>query len=77
MKQCNLCNDNIEKIDYKNKEFLRKFLTSQFKIATSRRNGICNRHQRYIANAVKNARYMALIPYTRNQVSRRRSLQIS
>jgi len=69
-----LCNDNVIRIDYKNKEFLRKFITSQFKIATSRRNGLCSRHQRQISNAVKNARYMALIPYTRLQVEKRKSV---
>lgn len=72
---CNLCDDNINKIDYKNKEFLRKFVTSQFKVATSRRNRLCNNHQRMVANAVKNARYMALIPFTRLQVAKRRLSQ--
>ncbi|OGN33271.1 MAG: 30S ribosomal protein S18, partial [Candidatus Yanofskybacteria bacterium RIFCSPLOWO2_12_FULL_41_8] len=67
---CNICNDNI-RIDYKSKDFLRKFITSQFKITSARRNRICNKHQRRIANAVKNARFMALIPYTRLQVSKR------
>jgi len=67
---CNLCNDNI-RIDYKNKEFLRKFVTFQFKVSSSRRNRLCNKHQRKIANAVKIARYMALIPYTRLQVAKR------
>ena len=71
--ECALCNDNVIRIDYKNKEFLRKFITSQFKIATSRRNRLCPRHQRQISNAVKNARYMALIPYTRMQVEKRKS----
>ena len=68
---CNFCDDNINRVDYKNKELLRRFVTSQFKIATSRRNQICNKHQRMIANAVKNARYMALMPYTRLQIAKR------
>ncbi|HXK41072.1 MAG TPA: 30S ribosomal protein S18 [Candidatus Paceibacterota bacterium] len=68
--QCQFCQDNINKIDYKNTRFLRKFVTSQFKIASSRRNKLCNAHQRMIAHAVKLARYMALMPYTRNQTSR-------
>ncbi len=54
-------------IDYKNTKFLRDFVTSQFKIGTSRRNALCAKHQRMIANAVKLARFMALMPYTRNQ----------
>lgn len=68
--QCNLCQDNIEHIDYKNTKFLRQFVTAQFKIGSSRRNGLCAKHQRMIANAIKVARYMALIPYTRNQTVR-------
>jgi len=70
--ECPLCADNIDNIDYKNREFLRKFLTSQFKIATIKRNKLCNLHQRKIATAVKNARFMALIPYTRLQVAKRK-----
>lgn len=69
---CVFCADNINRIEYKNKEFLRKFVTSQFKVASSRRNRLCGKHQRKIANAVKLARYMALIPYTRLQVAKRR-----
>jgi small subunit ribosomal protein S18 len=64
---CKLCQENINRIDYKNKDFLRKFVTAQFKIASSQRNKLCKKHQRKIANAIKNARYMALMPYTRNQ----------
>lgn len=54
-------------MDYKNTQFLRKYVTSQFKIATSRRNQLCNKHQRKVAEAVKLARFMAIMPYTRNQ----------
>ncbi|MBI4158511.1 MAG: 30S ribosomal protein S18 [Candidatus Yanofskybacteria bacterium] len=68
--QCIFCQDNINKVDYKNTHFLRKFTTSQFKIASSRRNKLCSSHQRMVAQAVKLARYMALMPYTRNQTSR-------
>ena len=64
---CTLCQENINKIDYKNTAFLRKFVTAQFKIATSRRNKTCAKHQRKLAEAIKLARYMALMPYTRNQ----------
>jgi len=67
MKNCNLCQENIEHIDYKNTKFLRQFVTAQFKVGSSRRNGLCAKHQRMIGNAIKIARFMALIPYTRNQ----------
>ncbi|HAU07404.1 MAG: 30S ribosomal protein S18 [Candidatus Yanofskybacteria bacterium RIFOXYD1_FULL_44_17] len=64
---CDFCQKKTEFIDYKDTQFLRKFVTSQFKIGSSRRNRLCNKHQRLIANAVKLARYMAMMPYTRNQ----------
>ena len=65
--ECKFCQDNINRVDYKNTQFLRKYVTSQFKIATSRRNQLCNKHQRRVAEAVKLARFMAIMPYTRNQ----------
>lgn len=64
---CVLCEENRNEIDYKDSVFLRKFVTSQFKIGTSRRNKLCDKHQRKISQAVKQARFMALMPYTRNQ----------
>ncbi len=64
---CKLCEDNISHIDYKNTKFLRNYVTAQFKVGTSRRNQLCARHQRMVANAIKLARHMALMPYTRNQ----------
>ncbi len=67
---CKLCEDNVSHIDYKSTTFLRKYVTAQFKISTSRRNELCAKHQRMIANAIKLARFMALMPYTRNQTVR-------
>ncbi len=64
---CHFCQDNIEGIDYKETARLRKFVTSEFRIGSARRNKLCDKHQRRIANAIKLARFMALMPYTRNQ----------
>ena len=62
---CKFCQDNINRVDYKNTQFLRKYVTSQFKIATSKRNQLCNKHQRRrVAEAIKLARFMAIMPYT-------------
>ncbi|OGN18502.1 MAG: 30S ribosomal protein S18 [Candidatus Yanofskybacteria bacterium RIFCSPLOWO2_12_FULL_44_13b] len=65
--ECHFCQEGINHVDYKDTRFLRKFVTSQFKIASSKRNRLCDKHQRKLANAVKLARYMALMPFTRNQ----------
>jgi small subunit ribosomal protein S18 len=67
MKRTILHGDNLTKIDYKDVAFLRKFVTSEFKIKPAKRNKLSDKDQRRVANAIKIARFMALMPYTRNQ----------
>ena len=62
-KVCNFCVDKAESIDYKDVAKLRKYLTESGKILPRRMTGVCARHQRELAVAVKRARQMALIPY--------------
>ncbi|MBI2064321.1 MAG: 30S ribosomal protein S18 [Candidatus Yanofskybacteria bacterium] len=64
---CDICQEKVNTIDYKEVKLLRKFVSGQFKIIPAKRNHLCPKHQRQITQAVKNARYMALMPYTRNQ----------
>lgn len=64
---CPACQEKINYVDYKHAEILRKFVSAQFKIMSSARTGLCNKHQRMVARAVKNARYMGLLPYTKLQ----------
>ncbi|MBU1102121.1 30S ribosomal protein S18 [Patescibacteria group bacterium] len=63
-KSCHFCKENIKYIDYKNTELLRQFLTGQAKIMPPRRSGVCLKHQRALAQAIKRARFMALMPFT-------------
>lgn len=56
--------DGKEYIDYKSVEELRRMLTPNGKIYTRKRLGANAREQRRIAQAVKRARYMGLLPYT-------------
>lgn len=65
-KQCRFCaNDaNAASLDYKNATMLRSFVTERGKILASRISGNCAGHQRQLAREVKNARIMALLPYT-------------
>ena len=64
-KQANpLRNMPVEKIDYKDTPFLRKFISDRGKIRSRRVTGVSVQQQRAIAKAVKNAREMALLPYT-------------
>ncbi len=65
--QCTFCQDNVTRVDYKNTAMLRKFVTSEFKLKPASRNHLCDKHQRQVAHAVKISRFMALMPYTRNQ----------
>ena len=54
----------IEKIDYKDTALLRKFISDRGKIRARRVTGVSTQEQRKIARAVKNAREMALLPYS-------------
>ena len=62
-KQCYFCINGINEIDYKDAQVLRRFISSYAKIAPQRRSGLCAKHQRKVAQAVKRARYMSLLPY--------------
>lgn len=54
----------VEKIDYKDTALLRKFISDRGKIRSRRVTGVSVQEQRLIAKAVKNAREMALLPYS-------------
>ena len=54
----------IDYIDYKDTALLRKFISDRGKIRARRVTGVTVQEQRLIAKAVKNAREMALLPYT-------------
>jgi len=51
-------------VDYKEIELLRKFLTSSSKLMSRKRAGTSSQEQKALKQAVKQARYLALIPYT-------------
>ena len=59
-----LYKDKITYIDYKDLGLLRKFISDRGKIRARRVTGNCVQHQRDVAIAVKNAREVALLPYT-------------
>ncbi|OHA83551.1 MAG: 30S ribosomal protein S18 [Candidatus Yonathbacteria bacterium RIFOXYC1_FULL_52_10] len=63
MTQCFFTQNNISHIDYKNTEILRKFLTPASSIMPRKRSGVCSKHQRLLATAVKRSRFMGLLPY--------------
>ena len=63
-KICIFCKDRVESVDYKDVGTLRKFVSERGKIRARRVSGNCSQHQRDVATAVKNAREMALLPYS-------------
>ncbi len=63
-KFCVFCRDKVDYVDYKEVMLLRKFISDRGKIRARRVSGNCAQHQRDVATAVKNAREMALLPYT-------------
>lgn len=62
-KVCSFCVEKVTEIDYKDVAKLKKYITEKGKIIPRRANGNCAKHQRMLAEAVKRARVMALIPY--------------
>jgi small subunit ribosomal protein S18 len=62
----------VEYVDYKDTDLLRKFVSDRSKIRARRVSGNDSRQQREVARAVKNAREMALLPYTSRVTTQRR-----
>ena len=63
-KPCYFCMEKMDYIDFKAVALLRKYVSDRAKIRSSRVTGNCPQHQRTLATAIKNAREMALLPYT-------------
>ena len=63
-KQNPLKTAKVTYIDYKDTTLLRKFISDRGKIRARRVTGVSVQEQREIAKAIKNAREMALLPYT-------------
>lgn len=63
MNDCYFKKNGISHIDYKDVEVLKKFLNPHGRILSSRRTEVSAKMQRQLADAVKRARFMALLPY--------------
>ena len=61
-RDCKLCIDQID-IDFKQADLLKKFMTERGKILPRRMTGTCSRHQRWLGEAIKRARNIALLPF--------------
>ncbi len=63
--QCRFCKRGDKYIDYKDVDTLQKLLTNRGKIYSRKRSGNCASCQRKAKRAIKRARYMALLPFTK------------
>ncbi len=63
-KSCPFASAGIKKIDYKDVSTLKKYITETGAIVPSRITGVSAKYQRMLANAIKQARFLALLPYS-------------
>ncbi|MBP2024847.1 30S ribosomal protein S18 [Peptoniphilus stercorisuis] len=63
-KVCAFCQDKDKKIDYKDTQTLKKYVSDRGKILPRRVTGACAKHQRAITVAIKRSRQVALLPYS-------------
>ncbi len=62
-KVCKFCEEKIDVIDYKDVRLLGPFVSDRGKILPRRLTGTCSPHQRELAEAIKRARNIALLPF--------------
>ena len=62
---CFFCQRNAKEIDFKDTQTLKRFTSASEKIKSRKKTGLCAQHQKRLAGAIKRARFLALLPYTR------------
>lgn len=65
-KVCVFCGSEVEEINYKDKDTLKKFISERGKILPRRITGNCAKHQRAVTLAVKRARHLSILPYVQD-----------
>ena len=63
-KYCRFTAEGVDRIDYKDLETLKAYITETGKIVPSRITGTNAKYQRQLATAIKRARFLSLLPYT-------------
>jgi small subunit ribosomal protein S18 len=61
---CYFCQRNIQDIDFKNTDTLKRFVSGLGKIRPKDKTGVCSKHQRKLSNAIKRARHLGLMSAT-------------
>lgn len=67
-RRCAFCTNHMDSIDYKDKKTLRYFIDGFQRIKSRYYTGVCLRHQKTLAMAVKRAREMALVPFVNKAI---------
>ena len=65
--KCPLCESGVKHVSYKDIFQLKKFTSVRGKIISSEKSGLCHKHQKQLRQAIKRARYMALLPYVADE----------
>ena len=65
--KCPLCESAVKHVSYKDIFQLKKFTSVRGKIISSEKSGLCHRHQKQLKQAIKRARFMALLPYVADE----------
>jgi small subunit ribosomal protein S18 len=60
---CSLCKGGTKKVTYKDVSILKRFISRRGRIIPASRSGLCSKHQRQVARAIKVARILALLPF--------------
>lgn len=68
VRRCFFCENPKEVIDYKDEKLTRHHIDERGKIVDKRKTGLCALHQRRVAQAVKRARHLALIPFVQENI---------
>ena len=63
-RQCAFCVSKVSGVDYKQVNLLLPYVMERGKIRPRRQTGLCAKHQRRLARAIKRARHLALLPFT-------------
>lgn len=64
-KVCQLCKTGTIEIDYKDTGLIKRYTSPRGKILSRKITGVCAKHQREIARAIKRARYVGFLPFVK------------
>lgn len=65
-KTCRFCEEKVDALDYKDLRKMERLVSERGKILSRRITGVCAKHQRMVEEAVKKARFMALLPFLKH-----------